>query len=108
MSQEVENPFYRRIQQDGFRIVVERPSDDVRRKRFKDDANPYAERIKRDGMRIHRYRGRPEKSAGACPTVVKSIRLPPKIWNDVDAQAAREGKNRHAALREAVLIWLRS
>lgn len=103
----VKNPFYEQIVRDGIRFRIDRAGRPVKNHRV---TNPYYDRIQQEGgVRIRRYRGRPEKDAkNAGPTVVKSVRLPPELWKRFDAQAAREGITRHAALRQSILIWLQS
>lgn len=49
--------------------------------------NPFYERITRGGIRF-------------------AMRLPPSVWARAEAQAARESISLHAALRQAILIWL--
>lgn len=89
----VTNPFYKRIQKEGIHVIGA-PGLAAGRTKV---TNPYFNR-----------KGRPRKGAPVDPTTVKSIRLPSKVWAQLDAQARREGKTRHAAMREAVLIWLRT
>jgi hypothetical protein len=68
--------------------------------------NPYYERIKRDGMRI--CADPPRRGEGSGPTVARSVRLAPKLWKLLEDRAARSGLTRHGAIRQALLIWLRS
>jgi hypothetical protein len=72
-------------------------------------SNPYYDLIEQDGgVRLRARHGRPRRGEQAGATVVKSVRLPPEIWQRVEAQAEREGLTRHGAIRQAILIWLRS
>lgn len=98
------NPFYGRASQEGIDTIGDPDRTSGRTK----VTNPYVDRDTKK-KKVHRRRGRPKhNTTSITPTVVKSIRLPPEVWEQVDRQATREGKNRHAALREAVLIWLQS
>lgn len=98
------NPFYQRVQREGLHII-----NDCAVREGISPTNPYYERIRRSGgIRLQVHRGRPRAGEKSIPTVTKSIRLPPAIWKRLEAQAKREGKTLHAALRQAVLIWLRS
>lgn len=102
----VRNPFYERVRRTGIRLVISaEPLPHGKRK----PSNPYLERIEKAGGVVLRVgRGRPRKGQEVGPTVPKSVRLPAGVWRRLDAQAAREGLTRHAAMRQAVLIWLRS
>ena len=99
-GKQITNPFYERVERGGIRFVNERPTV-----RGRPPTNPYRERLA-GGVRLRPGRPRSGEDSGA--TVVKSVRLPPAIWARAEAQAAREGISLHAALRQAVLIWLRS
>ncbi len=68
--------------------------------------NPYAARIARDGYVVNVKRGRPPKGSETGPTVTKSIRLPPEIWERLEASARVQGIALHALLRAALLAWL--
>lgn len=94
-----QNPFYEKIRREGYRIKLERPEPKI------PPTNPYYERVK-DGVCVKP--GRPRKGESEGPTEIRSIRLPPSVWEKVEDQAAREGLSVHAAVRHAVLIWLRS
>ena len=68
--------------------------------------NPYAKRIAREGMNVHAGRGRPRKGEETGPTVPRSVRFPAKVWEQIEAQAKKDGIPLHAALRAAVVAWL--
>ncbi len=68
--------------------------------------NPYAARIARDGYVVNVKRGRPPKGSEAGPTVTKSVRLPPEVWEQLEASARARGIALHALLRAALLAWL--
>ena len=51
-------------------------------------------------------RGRPVKGTGQT-TVVRSVRLPSKIWDDVEKKARSKHLNVHQAMRAALIGWLR-
>ena len=42
------------------------------------------------------------------PTVLKSVRLPPAIWMELEKRARAEGVAVHALVRKAILALLRS
>jgi hypothetical protein len=68
--------------------------------------NPYAARIAKEGYTVHVSRGRPRKGEETGPTVTKSVRLPPEVWNRLKERALAEGVPLHALLRAALLAWL--
>ena len=100
----IKNPFYASVMRDGIHIKphrIIRPGVPV--------TNPYFERVQRaGGVRIRIGSGRPKKGEKADATETKSVRLPPVIWKRAEAQAESEGLSLHAAMRQAILIWLRS
>jgi hypothetical protein len=51
-------------------------------------------------------RGHPGKGK-TRKTVVRSIRLPAAVWEDVEAKARSKHLNLHQAMRAALLSWLR-
>ena len=67
--------------------------------------NPYAARIAAEG--IHVGRGRPIKGTETGPTVPRSVRLPAKLWKELEAKAKAQGLSLHSALRAAILEWAR-
>jgi hypothetical protein len=66
----------------------------------------YAERIKAGGLALQVGRGRP-RGAETGPTVLKSVRLPPAIWQELEKRARAEGVAVHALVRKAILALLR-
>ncbi len=68
--------------------------------------NPYAARIAREGYTVHVRRGRPRRGQETGPTVTKSVRLPPEVWERLQERARAEGKPLHALVRFALLAWL--
>ena len=69
--------------------------------------NPYAARIAEEGISVHLRRGRPAKGAETGPTIPRSVRFPEGVWKQLQRRAKAEGLPLHAALRAAVLAWLR-
>jgi hypothetical protein len=51
-------------------------------------------------------RGHPGRGKSR-PTVVRSVRLPAAIWEEVEAAARAKHLNLHQAMRAALLGWLR-
>lgn len=51
-------------------------------------------------------RGNPGKGKRR-PTVVRSIRLPAEVWQEVEEKARDKNMNVHQAMRAALLGWLR-
>jgi len=69
--------------------------------------NPYAKRIAQEGISVHLSRGRPQRGMETGPTVPRSVRFPEHVWRHLERQAKAEGLTLHAALRAAVLAWVR-
>jgi len=69
--------------------------------------NPYARRIATEGFSVHIGRGRPRKGTETGPSIPKSIRFPASVWKHLEERAKAEGMPVHAALRAAVLAWLK-
>jgi len=100
----IRNPFYAAVRRDGICFVSSsRPLPHGKRAA----SNPYFERVMAAGG-VCVAMGRPSRHEKARPTVVRSVRLPPELWHRVKRQAAREHIPVNAAMRQAVLIWLRS
>jgi hypothetical protein len=100
----IRNPFFADIQRNGITIVVPiKPLPHGARS----ITNPYYERIKAAGG-VCIGIGRPKRGEKARPTIVKSVRVPPGVWRRVERQATRERISTNAAVRQALLIWLRS
>jgi hypothetical protein len=70
--------------------------------------NPYAARIAAEGLSIQVGRGRPKKLLEVGKTHPRSVRFPDAVWTRVEARARKRGITLHAALREAILAWLRN
>jgi hypothetical protein len=69
--------------------------------------NPYAARIAREGIEIQVGRGRPRKLLEVGGTEPRSLRFPRAIWKRLEGRAKGKGMTLHAALRQAILEWLR-
>lgn len=69
--------------------------------------NLYARRIAAEGITLQIGRGRPKQGEEVGPTVPRSVRLPEPVWELLAERAKKEGIPLHAALRAAVLEWLR-
>jgi len=70
--------------------------------------NPYAARIAKEGITIQVGRGRPKKLLEVGGTRPRSVRFPDTVWTRIEARARAKGMTLHAALREAILVWLRT
>jgi len=69
--------------------------------------NPYANRIAKEGFTVRVGRGRPTKADQVGGTAPRSVRFPDDVWKELEQQAKRRGLTLHAALREAILTWLK-
>jgi len=76
--------------------------------RVKVRRNPYAARIAREGIVVQVGRGRPKKLLEVGGTRPRSVRFPDDIWKQIETAARARGLTVHGALREAILVWLRS
>lgn len=103
------NPFAARIRREGWELVHDGPSKASLRempeidRRTRGRASPYAKRLKARGIELQVGRGRPSRKG---PTEVKSVRLPPSLWKQLEAEAAIEGIALHALVRAALVRWL--
>ena len=70
--------------------------------------NPYAKRIAQSGITIQVGQGRPKKVLEVGGTQPRSVRFPDAVWQKLEAQAQKRGMTLHAALREAILAWLKN
>lgn len=70
--------------------------------------NPYAARIAKEGITIQVGRGRPKKLLEVGGTRPRSVRFPDALWKQIEARAKAQGMTLHAALREAILAWLKA
>jgi len=69
--------------------------------------NPYAARIAAEGLVVQVGRGRPKKLLEVGETRPRSVRFPDVVWKRLQARAKQKGLTLHAALREAILTWLK-
>jgi len=69
--------------------------------------NPYAARIAKEGVVVQVGRGRPKKLLEVGATHPRSVRFPDEVWKQIETRARARGLTLHAALREAILVWLR-
>src|SRR5581483_1333314 len=103
------NPFASRIRREGWELVHDGPSKASLREMpeiargTRGRANPYSKRLKARGVELQVGRGRPSRKG---PTEVKSVRLPPSLWKQLEAEAAVEGIALHALVRAALVRWL--
>ncbi len=75
--------------------------------RAKVKRNPYAKRVMKEGIHIHTGRGRPRKGTETGPTVPRSVRFPVAVWRHLEKRAKAKGMPLHAALRAAVMEWVK-
>jgi hypothetical protein len=68
----------------------------------------YAARIAKEGIFVQVGRGRPEKVMEVGGTYPRSVRFPDAVWKQIETRAKARGMTVHAALREAILSWLKS
>jgi hypothetical protein len=81
------------------------PPVDFRKVRVK--RNPYARRIAVQGLTVQVGRGRPKRLLEAGGTTPRSVRFSDEIWALLERRAKAKGLTLHAALREAILEWVR-
>ena len=70
--------------------------------------SPYAARIAKEGIVVQVGRGRPKRILEVGGTSPRSVRFPDTVWKQIEARARAERMTIHAALRQAILFWLRS
>lgn len=70
--------------------------------------NPYAAAIMKSGITIQVGRGRPRKLLEVGVTTPRSVRFPAAVWKRIEVRAKARGLTLHAALREAILAWLKA
>ena len=51
--------------------------------------------------------GRPAKGTPSSTTRTKSVRFPKEVWDALEKQAEKKGITLHAALRKAIVEWLK-
>ncbi len=109
-----QNRFAKRVKKSGILLIHDAPSWSSLRaipeadfERVKVRRSNYAERIRTGGLALQVGRGRPRAGAEQGPTVVKSVRLPPAVWKELEKRARAEGVAVHALVRKAILALLR-
>lgn len=70
--------------------------------------NRFASRIARGGLVVQVGRGRPRKVAEVGLTTPRSVRFPEQIWKLLGQRARKRGLTVHAAMRLAILEWMRA
>lgn len=70
--------------------------------------NPYAAAIAKSGITIQVGRGRPKRLMEVGGTTPRSVRFPDAVWKRIEVRAKARGLTLHAALREAILAWLKA
>ena len=70
--------------------------------------NPYSAAVTKSGITIQVGRGRPKKLLEVGGTIPRSVRFPAAVWRRIEARAKSRGLTLHAALREAILAWLKA
>ncbi len=71
-------------------------------------ANRFASRIAREGLVVQVGRGRPRKVAEVGVTTPRSVRFPQRVWKLLGQRARKQGLTVHAAMRLAILEWMRT
>jgi hypothetical protein len=109
-----QNRFAKRVKREGILLVHDSPSASSLKaipeadfSRLKVRRSSYAARIKAGGLTLQVGRGRPRGGAETGPTVLKSVRLPPAVWKELEKRARAEGVAVHALVRKAILALLR-
>ena len=69
--------------------------------------NDHAARIAREGITVQVGRRRPRKLEEVGGTSPRSVRFPDEVWKILEARAKKKGLSLHAALREAILAWIK-
>ncbi len=69
--------------------------------------NPYAKKIAEQGITVQVGKGRPRKVLEVGGTQPRSVRFPDAVWKRIEKRAQQRGMTLHAALREAILAWLK-
>jgi hypothetical protein len=88
------------------RSLREMPEVDFSKARVR--RNPYAARIAEEGIIVQVGRGRPRRLLEVGGTHPRSVRFSDAIWQQIEERAEAEGITVHAALREAIIAWLRT
>ena len=95
----------RRHKEPSAASLKEIPEVDFARARVR--KNPYAARIAKEGITVQVGRGRPKRLHEVGVTSPRSVRFPDEVWRMLEARAKRRGLTLHAALREAILAWIK-
>jgi hypothetical protein len=85
--------------------LKEMPEVDFAKARVRN--NPYAARISKEGITVQVGRGRPRRLREVGGTSPRSVRFPDEVWKVLEARAKKRGLTLHAALREAILAWMK-
>ena len=108
------NRFAKRIKAEGIELVHDEPSRASLKEipeadfgRLQVRRNPYAQKIDAAGMTVQTSRGRPPRGKEIGPTVLKSVRLPPSVWAQLEKRARAKGVAVHALVRQAILDLLK-
>jgi hypothetical protein len=75
--------------------------------RVKVRRNPYAAKLAKDGIVLQVGRGRPKKILEVGGTRPRSVRFPDDVWKRLESRARAKRLSLHAALRMAILAWLK-
>ena len=67
----------------------------------------HAVRIAKEGIEVQVGRGRPVRLLEVGGTHPRSVRFPDVIWSQLEGRAQERGLTLHAALRTAILEWLK-
>jgi hypothetical protein len=86
--------------------LVEIPEIDFSKEKVR--KNRFAARIAEDGIVLQVGRGRPKKILEVGGTRPRSVRFPDAVWKQLESRARTKGLTLHAALRKAILAWLRN
>jgi hypothetical protein len=108
------NRYAKRIAAEGILVVHDGPSTASLREMpeyefgaVKVRRSPYARRIEKGGIELQVSRGRPPRGEELGSTVVKSVRLPPAVWERLEELARAQGVAVHALVRRAILDLLK-
>jgi hypothetical protein len=96
---------HKKTKEPSLASLREMPEVDL--KRAKVQRNPYARRVAAEGITVNVGRGRPKKGSETGPTIPRSVRFPAAVWKHLEERAKAEGIPLHAALRAAVLAWIK-
>ncbi len=88
------------------RSLREMPEVDFRKSRLR--RNPYARQMASDGLVVQVGRGRPKRLLESGGTTPRSVRFPEAIWALLSRRAKAKKLTLHAALRQAIIEWLRN